>query len=502
MQKFLLPRKVSNLVNNFLHRELELGILPKVSSDRVTKSSNPKSYDLIKWFSIKNISYGNPNAERYGDCLLSDNNLVVVAGHQPAAFGGPLMILIKAIGVVKYAEFISKKYGVKAVPVFWVAAEDHDLKEAFNYCYIKNESCIKLPYLRENSNLPLAYITVREEEESIAQTVSPEITRFYIKKSRFTEAFLKLICWYLRDYSPFFIDASDTFLKSTLGDLLSFALDNIAEINDAILERIAQLNCLGFKERIRWKPNFTPFFYFGSKGRERVHMLDDGRFYFTLSKETVSKRDFISILKTNPTAISYSAIFRPIVQDYILGSPTVNLLGDAEMEYFIESSVLFNIFSLDTPVIVPRPHAALLSEDKFGDLLSRYSLEELVNKDFLTPELKRVSDLLGIVKGEILNSFDKLEPVIEGSDKGLYKKFYKTKDKIEEVLTAFFRKIMNEKRNKSKEGRLVLQLLNTLFPYGVAQERIVLWVSLPFTDIKEVVMREMDFIDDWQILLV
>ena len=56
---------------------------------------------------------------RETDCL------AVVSGQQAGLFGGPLYTIYKALSAVKLAECMTQR-GVKAVPVFWIATEDHD----------------------------------------------------------------------------------------------------------------------------------------------------------------------------------------------------------------------------------------------------------------------------------------------------------------------------------------------------------------------------------------
>src|SRR6266513_871362 len=54
--------------------------------------------------------------------------IAVVSGQQAGLFGGPLYTIYKALSAVKLADCLSQR-GVKAVPVFWIASEDHDFDE-------------------------------------------------------------------------------------------------------------------------------------------------------------------------------------------------------------------------------------------------------------------------------------------------------------------------------------------------------------------------------------
>src|SRR5689334_9803887 len=60
----------------------------------------------------------------------------VVTGQQVGLFGGPLFCLLKALSVAQIAE----KTG--AVPVFWLAAEDHDFEE-INFVHLPETDHLK-----------------------------------------------------------------------------------------------------------------------------------------------------------------------------------------------------------------------------------------------------------------------------------------------------------------------------------------------------------------------
>ncbi len=59
---------------------------------------------------------------READCL------AVVSGQQAGLFTGPLYTVYKALSAVKLANCLTQR-NTKAVPVFWIATEDHDFPE-------------------------------------------------------------------------------------------------------------------------------------------------------------------------------------------------------------------------------------------------------------------------------------------------------------------------------------------------------------------------------------
>jgi uncharacterized protein YllA (UPF0747 family) len=54
--------------------------------------------------------------------------VAVVTGQQAGLFTGPLYTIYKALSAVKLTECLRGR-GFKAVPVFWIATEDHDFEE-------------------------------------------------------------------------------------------------------------------------------------------------------------------------------------------------------------------------------------------------------------------------------------------------------------------------------------------------------------------------------------
>src|SRR5687767_14196152 len=60
--------------------------------------------------------------------LRDEDCLAVVSGQQAGLFSGPLYTIYKALSAVKLAGCLTQR-NTKAVPVFWIATEDHDFPE-------------------------------------------------------------------------------------------------------------------------------------------------------------------------------------------------------------------------------------------------------------------------------------------------------------------------------------------------------------------------------------
>src|SRR2546428_11070486 len=65
--------------------------------------------------------------------LAQPGTVAVVTGQQVGLFSGPAYTIYKALTAVKLARDLTAK-GIAAVPVFWLATEDHDFAEV-NQCW-------------------------------------------------------------------------------------------------------------------------------------------------------------------------------------------------------------------------------------------------------------------------------------------------------------------------------------------------------------------------------
>ncbi len=71
-----------------------------------------------------------PEAARAAAALLANPATVaVVTGQQAGVFGGPLYTVLKAVSAIQLARRAAQTLGTPVVPIFWVAAEDHDWAE-------------------------------------------------------------------------------------------------------------------------------------------------------------------------------------------------------------------------------------------------------------------------------------------------------------------------------------------------------------------------------------
>src|SRR5579859_8022690 len=68
------------------------------------------------------------------DLLARPGTVAVVTGQQVGLFSGPAYTIYKALTALRLASRLSE-HGIPAVPIFWLATEDHDVAEV-NHTYV------------------------------------------------------------------------------------------------------------------------------------------------------------------------------------------------------------------------------------------------------------------------------------------------------------------------------------------------------------------------------
>ncbi|MEW5994146.1 MAG: bacillithiol biosynthesis BshC, partial [Candidatus Zixiibacteriota bacterium] len=116
---------------------------------------------LVEILKRQNRSYGASNATIENIHLLRDKKaLCAFAGQQAILFGGPFLIILKALSIIKTAQSYSKRLSRPVVPMFWMAGDDHDFEEV-NHTWLIN---------REGEPVRIAYGSAPEIERPMAET--------------------------------------------------------------------------------------------------------------------------------------------------------------------------------------------------------------------------------------------------------------------------------------------------------------------------------------------
>lgn len=320
--------------------------------------------------------------------LRESNCIAVVSGQQAGLFTGPLYTIYKALSAVKLAECMVQR-GIKAVPVFWIATEDHDFAEVAKAEFI-NRDCrlasVEVPLDIHTEGLPVGritldksiYRTVESLSESLPKTEFTdeleELLRDAYQPGRaFGDAFARVMTKLTGERGLILLDPLDQQLKQLAAPLYAEAARRAHEIAIAIVNRSRELEGAGYHAQVTPSADSFPLFWHDENGaRHALTRTSSGKYRTKDDGREYSADELADWALREPDRFSPNVTLRAVVQDYLL--PTVAYYGgSAEIAYFAQTAEVYRI--LDRPVTPILPRASLTFVEKHSwRSLERYGL--------------------------------------------------------------------------------------------------------------------------------
>ena len=113
----------------YVHTPDEAGVTAAARAVDLTTASRRAVVEVLR---EQNRAFGADAATERDLDRLAKGAVAIVTGQQVGLFGGPAYSFYKALTAIRWAETLTAR-GIDAVPVFWLATEDHDLAEV-NQC--------------------------------------------------------------------------------------------------------------------------------------------------------------------------------------------------------------------------------------------------------------------------------------------------------------------------------------------------------------------------------
>jgi bacillithiol biosynthesis cysteine-adding enzyme BshC len=345
--------------------------------------------------------------------LSEPGTVAVVTGQQVGLFGGPAYTIYKALTAVRIAQDLSAQ-GISAVPVFWLASEDHDFPEvslawSFNDSHHPIRLQVDAPEDARGSSRPVGGIPLGapptgELQRSLSgfpygEEVSALVEKAYPPGATMADGFRTLLQSLLPNAGLLFLNPLDPSIRAISAPLVAEALSAAPELKARLLERNRELTSVGYHAQVHLEPKTSLFFML--ENGERVPLrLKDAEF---------------ATLRDRASEVSPNALLRPVMQDYLL--PTVAYVGGpAELAYLAQSRVIYDRLLGRMPVVLSRCGFTLL-DARADKLLKRYHLRFT---DVLTYEESLQQSLAhSLIPKGIEHCFDDASSEIEGKLQGL-----------------------------------------------------------------------------------
>lgn len=387
---------------------------------------------------------------------LANGAVAVVSGQQVGLFGGPAYSIYKALTAIQIAEELTRD-GHDAVPVFWMATEDHDLEEVRHTSWFDSGKLTRLELPDGNeAEKPVGRIPLGADGERLArdaadllqkdgaELLAQYLTESYKADETYGSAFGKLFARLFAQQGLILMDPLDRGLHKVAAPLYQHALAERDALNEKLLLRGKELESAGFDAQVKVTSKSTLLFRF-ENGARQVITASSGQFH--ASEKNWSREELTHLTHTEPEHFSPNALFRPVVQDYLL--PTVAFIGGAaELSYIAQSEVVYEHLLGRMPVMLPRAGFTLV-DAKAGKLLKkyelsvedvwagsqdlRYKMEKRSVTGSLAKDFERDQAQIGEMLAKLGEKIETLDPTLKGTVE-------KTKEGIEFHLDKLRRK--------------------------------------------------------------
>lgn len=424
------------------------------------------------------------------DLLELPGTVAVVTGQQVGLFSGPAYTIYKALTVARLSAWLNER-GINAVPVFWLATEDHDFAEV-DHCWVPDGGSRPVRLRLANGGPPQTPVgDIRLEgvpaadlrrllgQEPFGEEVLQIVEEAYQPGQTMGGAFTTLLQRLLSGYGFLFVDPLDPAIRELAAPLLRDAVDAMPELMPALQKRNGQLEAQGYHAQVHIEAETSLFF-----------LLDGGR-RLTLKRQNGGyaardRRFSPEELKERAAHLSPNALLRPVVQDYIL--PTAAYSGGpAELAYFAQSEVLYQRLLGRMPVVMPRSGFTLIDE-RAGKLMAKYHLtledalhgehvlRERIARTLVPPSLQSTFAESSASVGRAL---DRLSATLREFDVTLAAALEKSRAKMLYQLSKVEGKASREAMRRDERAASDAACLSgLLFPERHLQER--LYSILPF----------------------
>lgn len=415
------------------------------------------------------------------ELLAKPGTVTVVTGQQVGLFSGPAYTVYKALTAVRVARDLTER-GIPAVPVFWLATEDHDFAEVdHTWLFGVEHQPMRLAVPpRDGSqqpvgSIPLEAVPVEPLRAAFlgfphGEEVAHAVECAYHHGATMGSAFRSLLQRLLGQFGLIFIDPLDRAVRKIAAPLLREALVAAPELKARILERNRELEAAGYHAQVHMEPK-TSFFFLLEEGK-RIGLRKQDSEYAELADRAEQ--------------VSPNALLRPVLQDYLL--PTVAYVGGpAELAYMAQAKVLYDRLLGRMPVILARSGFTLLDAHS-RKLIERYGLTvpgilegeealmEKISRALVPPSTHRT---FAEVKENTSHQLDRLRGELLRFDSTLAASLDKSRSKILYQLTKIERKTAHEAMHRHERAISdAASLSGLLYPHKHLQER--LYSVLPF----------------------
>ncbi|GAB4320601.1 MAG: bacillithiol biosynthesis cysteine-adding enzyme BshC [Candidatus Sumerlaeia bacterium] len=316
------------------------------------------------------------NLERLADPAA----LAVLTGQQAGLLLSPLFIVYKAAGTLLLASQIESRTGEPAVPIFWIASDDHDLAEVSVVRWIAKDGALAEFTLDTNAPAPgtpvYRFHLRRDEGRALLDrlrttTLDTEfksqwldrLESLFESEPTLEEVFARLLARLFGERGLVLVTPRLPALRRLGACVLRGEIERPGELTRAVLENAGRLKTAGYEAPLHRREGDCNFFL-ERQGRRHKVRYSGGRFHViapdtSSTAETLEAAELTAMLEREPEHFSPNVVTRPLIQDAVF--PTIAYVGGpGEIAYHAQLDDAYHKTGVFRPIIWPRPRVTLI----------------------------------------------------------------------------------------------------------------------------------------------
>jgi bacillithiol biosynthesis cysteine-adding enzyme BshC len=434
--------------------------------------------------------------------LRESDSIAVVSGQQAGLFTGPLYTIYKALSAVKLAGCFRQR-GTKAVPVFWIAAEDHDFAEVALAEFIGRDCQLKQVNAKTDlhkEGQPVGHVQLDESiggvidqlfellpASEFSDDMKSLVQNAWQPGRSYAEAFATMMTSLLGSHGLIFLNPLDSELKKLAAPLYAAAAERAPEIGAALEQRSRELEEAGYHAQVLATANSFPLFLHDETGaRHALTRGGNGKYRTKENATEYTAQELAAMARETPERFSPNVTLRAVVQDYLL--PTIAYYGGAaEIAYFAQTAEVYRLLERPATPILPRSSLTMI-ERHAGRVLERYGLGLADFFEGIEPVIVRVvEEHLGAgtakrfadTEENIHQELDRLRDELKTVDPTLASALDTGRKKIQYQLDGLRTRFVRAQMTRDEAAHRQLQrVFEQLYPNKDLQERHINITSL------------------------
>lgn len=442
---------------------------------------------------VRPLSQG---ATRRLEAIARGEGFFVTTGQQPGLFGGPLYTVHKALTAIALARSLERLLDTSVLPLFWVAADDHDLEEA-NHVHVLDTSNTLHRLILDAVPEPPRSMGRRALGDGIEDTLdelaqllpSSEFSPVVLERLRgayrpgetVADAFSSTMEMLLDGYDLALVDGQDPVIRRLAAPLIQRELEHTAAHEKALVAQTSRLEAAGYVGQVPILPGASNVFHEdASHGRERLVRDGDG-WVLRASGRRLDEEALWSALEAHTDRFSPNVVLRPVVESAVF--PTLAYVaGPGEVRYLAQTGPLFEAHGVDMPLVFPRLSVTLV-ERKVSKVLEKFSLgvesfrhpvHELISAVVRDDVPDGVQSALEALRAAVGRGYEAVGEAAGAVDPTLEGPIHAARAEVFKGISDVEKKIRQHVKRRQETGlEQIEKAAANLAPLGKPQERVL-----------------------------